>query len=94
MSKKEHTIEATGRYFITLRPEEYSTEVGKEQATEAIQDMLRYDHGRVLYLDIVKENRSFTAIVRSSNYTKGRWNSFGIRTREVNYDSYFNGVSE
>ena len=84
--KKEHTIEATGRYFITLRPEEYSTEVGKEQATEAIQDMLRYDSGRVVYMDIVKENRSYVAIVKCPRYTKGRWDSFGIRTREVNYD--------
>jgi hypothetical protein len=88
MAKKEYTIEVTGRYFVAVR--EYPTDVAKEQATKSIADMLRYDKGRVLYLDVVKENRSFTAIVRCQNYTKGRWDSFGIRTREVNYEAYLN----
>jgi len=84
--KKEYTIEATGRYFVGVR--EYPTEIAKEQATKAIQDMLRYDSGRVVYMDVVMENHSFTAIVKSRQYTKGRWDSFGIRTREVNWESY------
>ena len=82
--KKEYTIEATGRYFVAVR--EYPTEIAKEQATKAIQDMLRYDNGRVVYMDVVMENRSFVAIVKCPRYTKGRWDSFGIRTREVNWD--------
>lgn len=100
MAKKEYTIEATGRYSIlpfSENPErvhrsEYTKAQATERATKAIQDMLRYDNGHVLYMNVVQENRSFTAIVRSSNYTKGRWDSFGIRTREVNYNSYLNGV--
>ena len=84
--KKEYTIEATGRYFVAVR--EYTVDVAKEQATKAIQDMLRYDSGRVVYMDVVRENRSFTAIIKCPRYTKGRWDSFGIRTREVNYMDY------
>ena len=86
--KKEYTVEAIGRYFVAVR--EYPMEVAKEQATKAIQDMLRYDGGRVVYMDVVMENHSFTAIVKSRQYTKGRWDSFGIRTREVNWESYTN----
>jgi len=88
MAKKEYTIEATGRYFIAVR--EYPIDVAKDQAIKAIADMLRYDRGRVLALEVVKENHSFTAIIRSLYYTRGRWESFGIRTKEVNYDSYLN----
>ena len=83
---KEYTIEAIGRYNYVVR--EYPTERAIDQATKAIADMLRYDGGRVLHLDVVKENHSFTAIVKSERYTIGRWNSFGIRTREVNYMDY------
>ena len=94
MAKKEYTIEAIGRYFskgsAIVSARKYTTEVAEEQATKAIADMLRYDNGRVLYLNPVQENCSFTAIVRCSSYTKGRWDSFGIRTREVNYESYLN----
>ena len=88
---KEYTIEATGKYFC--KHKEYSDDMGKVQATKSILDMLRYDSGRVVYMDIVKENRSYVAIVKCPRYTKGRWDSFGIRTREVNYDSYMNGVA-
>jgi len=84
--KKEYTVEATGKYFVKYR--EYSDDMGKVQATKAIMDMLRYDHGTVVYMDIVKENRSFTAIIKCPRYTEGRWKSFGIRTREVNYMDY------
>ena len=87
--KKEYTIEVTGRYFVGVR--EYTIEVGKEQATKSIQDMLRYDGGRVVHMDVVKENRSFVAIIKCPRYTKGRWDSFGIRTREVNYMDYEEG---
>ena len=82
--KKEYTIEATGKYFC--KHKEYSDFQCKVQATKSILDMLRYDSGRVVYMDIVKENRSYVAIVKCPRYTKGRWDSFGIRTREVNYD--------
>jgi hypothetical protein len=85
---KEYTIEAIGRYNYAVI--EYPTDEATDQATKAIADMLRYDGGRVVYLDVVKENHSFTAIVKSERYTIGRWNSFGIRTREVNWDSYTN----
>ena len=92
---KEYTIEAIGRYFAhshlyneQVAVGEYPIEVAKEQATKAIQDMLRYDNGTVVYLDVLKENHSFTAIIKSRQYTKGRWDSFGIRTREVNWESY------
>ena len=88
MALNEYTIEATGRYFVSVRT--YPMEVAKEQATKAIQDMLRYDSGRVVYMDVVMENRSFVAIVKCPRYTKGRWDSFGIRTREVNYMEYVN----
>jgi len=88
MAKKEYTIEASGRYFVGVR--EYPMEVATEQATKAIQDMLRYDSGRVVNMDVVKENRSFVAIIKCPRYTKGRWDSFGIRTREVNYMEYVN----
>ena len=81
--KKEYTIEAIGKYFC--KHKEYSIDMGKVQATKAIMDMLRYDSGKVVYMEIVKENRSFTAIVKCPRYTKGRWDSFGLRTREVNY---------
>ena len=82
--KKEYTIEATGKYFC--KHKEYSDFQGKVQATKSILDMLRYDRGRVVYMDLVKENRSYVAIVKCPRYTEGRWDSFGIRTREVNYD--------
>ena len=85
---KEYTIEAIGRYNYAVI--EYPTDEATDQATKAIADMLRYDGVRVVYLDVVKENHSFTAIVKSERYTIGRWNSFGIRTREVNWDSYTN----
>ena len=83
VKKKEYTIEAIGKYFCKYK--EYSDDIGKVQATKAIMDMLRYDHGKVVYMDIVRENRRFTAIIKCPTYTKGRWDSFGIRTREVNY---------
>ena len=82
--KKEYTIEATGKYFC--KHKEYRDFQGQVQATKSILDMLRYDSGRVVYMDIVNENRSYVAIVKCPRYTKGRWDSFGIRTREVNYD--------
>ncbi len=89
--RKEYTIEAKGLYFTKYK--EYSEDIGKIQATKAVLDMLRYDHGKVVHMDIVKETRSFTAIIKCTSYTKGRWDSFSIRTREVNYDSYMNGVA-
>ena len=82
--KKEYTIEASGRYPVW--PRKYTVNGAKEEATKAIQDMLRYDGGRVVYMDVVRENCSYVAIVKCPQYTKGRWDSFGIRTREVNYD--------
>ena len=82
-AKKLYTIEVTGKYFC--KEKEYSDFQGKVQATKSVLDMLRYDSGKVVYMEIVKENRSFTAIIKSPRYTKGRWDSFGIRTREVNF---------
>jgi len=86
MKKKLYTIEAIGKYFVKYR--EYSEDMGKVQATKAIMDMLRYDSGTVVYMNIVKENSSFTTIIKCPRYTKGRWDSFGISTREVNFMDY------
>ena len=99
MIKKEYTVKATGQYWEEVRenppiPFTFSfhwcpnTSVAKEIATKAIAGMLRYDDGKLVHLDIEEENHSFTAIIKSSKYTKVRWDSFDIQTREINWDSY------
>ena len=100
MVQKEYTIEATGQYWKEVRenpptgPITFSlhwcpnTTVAKDIATKAIAGMLRYDDGKVVHLDIEQESHSFTAIIKSSKYTKVRWDDFDIWTKEINWDSY------
>jgi len=99
MTSQKYTIEATGQYFVAVGenppiPFTFSfhwcpnTATAKEIATKAIAGMLRYDDGKVIHLDIEEDNHSFTAIIKSSKYTKVRWDSFEIRTKEINWDSY------
>jgi len=57
---------------------------------EVIEDMLRYDNGRLEEVTSIesiegsKARQRFTAIVVSKYYTPDRWRSFGIRTRVIN----------
>lgn len=81
VKKKVYLIEAVGRYFI--RTKDFTVEKANEQSRKAIADMLRYDNGEVFVLDIKPEKREYTAIIRCKGYTKARWDSFSIRTKEV-----------
>ena len=87
MPKKEYLIEATGRYFAIFSQDKVTRQFSLEKAIEtsekAIADMLRYDTGRVYVLDINPENHQYTAVISSKSYTKARWDSFGIKTKEV-----------
>lgn len=87
MPKKDYLIEATGRYFAIFSLDKVTREFSLEKAIatseKAIADMLRYDTGRVYVLDIKPEKHQYTAVITSKAYTKARWDSFGIKTREV-----------
>ena len=72
-------LEVKGKYFW-LRSR-HTEDDHETQAYKDMEDMLRYDQGNLLNIDVDPENRTYTAIVETKNYTPDRWASFGIRTR-------------
>ena len=72
-------LEVKGRYFF-LRSK-HTEEDHETQAYKDMADMLRYDRGNLLNIEVDPENLTYTAIVETVTYTPDRWGSFGIRTR-------------
>ena len=79
--RKKYYIEVTGSFSPR-----HSTPEG------VVKDMLRYDSGMILgevklwdFEGLVSPGRmrGFTMLVQSEQYTLGRWNSFGLKTKEV-----------
>jgi hypothetical protein len=62
-------------------PIKFGYDSALDYAFKRIQDMLRYDVGVVLGGHIEGNKAIFK--IKSKLYTQGRWNSFGIITREL-----------
>ncbi len=76
--KKRYYIEVDGTYSNS-----FATPEG------TVADMLRYDGGLILGevktwdLENLKSRQGFKMVVQCDEYTKARWDSFGLRTKEV-----------
>ena len=76
--KKRYYIEVNGTYS-----HKFATPEG------TVKDMLRYDGGIILgevktwELENIKSRQGFKMLVQSDQYTKARWDSFGLRTKEA-----------
>lgn len=76
--KRRYYIEVSGTY-----PHKFATPEG------VVKDMLRYDGGLIIGevqtwdLDNLKSQQGFKMVVQCDEYTKARWDSFGLRTKEV-----------
>ncbi len=57
----------------------------EQNARDDIADMLRYDNGSVISIEMEKGESTYkyTAIIESECYTKERWTSFMIRTELI-----------
>ena len=76
--KRRYYIEVDGTYS-----HEFST------PERVVKDMLRYDGGLIIgevktwELECFKSQKGFKMVVQCDEYTKARWDSFGLRTKEV-----------
>jgi hypothetical protein len=96
---KSKYIEVSGKYFSLYKIGEvksgkdsdgsiFTIEEAIVQATKCIADMLRYDNGEVITMMPFKSsqtstNHNFMAIVKCPYYTKARWDSFGLMTKQL-----------
>ena len=60
---------------------------GRLSPQEDMADMLRYDDGVVLEIELL-DRTHYRAVVDVNQYTQARWESFMIQTKPMTYDTF------